>query len=121
MQQEGKVPIRLPEYQSPPVVETALAIEFASLPGWNLAHFGSLWEQFRAQYPVVEVHPAAIALNSVVQLDPANPPVRCFFLNTDGTQLVQVRSGAFVRNWRARPGRSEYPDTAPFVLHLSKI
>ena len=34
----------LPVYKNPPVVETAFAIEFAPLAGWNLLHFGALWE-----------------------------------------------------------------------------
>ena len=98
----------LPEYKRPPVVETALAVVFAQLSGWNIIHFGILWERFKAKYPRFETHPY---LNPSIsgEISFENPPLRCFFLNDGGTQLIQVRSGAFVRNWRAWPQNSIYP------------
>jgi len=97
---------RLPEYKSPPVVETAFAIEFAPLPGWNLLHFGALWQKFRVAYPKAEVVPAFSVHGD---LEITNPPLRFFCASEDGTQLIQLRTGAFVRNWRARPNYEEYP------------
>jgi uncharacterized protein (TIGR04255 family) len=97
---------RLPEYKSPPVVETAFGIEFAPLPGWNLAHFGALWQEYRETYPRAEVVPA---LSVSGELEITNPPIRFFLSSADGTQLVQLKTGAFVRNWRARPDNEEYP------------
>ncbi len=99
------MPERLPEYLEPPVVETALAIEFAPLEGWNVLHYGTLWEQFRKNYPVTEVHPSPI-INVNAGSD---PPLRYFFINADGSRLIQVRSGAFVANWRATQAGHEYP------------
>ncbi|MGB9077169.1 MAG: TIGR04255 family protein [Terracidiphilus sp.] len=98
----------LPEYERPPVVETALAVEFAQLPGWNVVHFGALWERFKAEYPSFETHPY---VNPFIpgEFSFDNPPLRCFFVDVEGTQVVQVRSGAFVRNWRARPQNNIYP------------
>ena len=98
----------LPQYTSPPVVETALGVEFAQLRGWNVVHFGVLWERFKDRYPRFEVHPfilSAIANEFSLQ----DPPLRCFFLDKDGSQLVQIRSGALVRNWRAMPQNHIYP------------
>lgn len=101
---------RLPEYERPPIVESALAIEFGQIPSWNVVHYGLLWEEFRSDYPQVEVHP------HIAQLLPpqipnllASPPIRCFFINSEGTQLVQIRDGAFVHNWRIQPESSLYP------------
>jgi hypothetical protein len=114
----------LSQYRKPPVVETAIAIEFAPLPGWSLLNYGTLWESFRADYPRYEIHPFIAVANILgvtqVAIDPANPPLRCFFTSKDGSQLVQSRSGAFVRNWRARPGNEEPPRYAtirPSFLH----
>ncbi len=98
----------LPEYQRPPVVETALAVEFAQIRGWNIVHYGILWERFRAKYPNFEVHPYLIA-TAPAEFSFSDPPLRCFFRDAEGAQLVQVRSGAFVRNWRARPQNHIYP------------
>jgi uncharacterized protein (TIGR04255 family) len=99
----------LPQYRKPPVVETALAVEFAPLPGWSLLNYGTMWEEFRKEYPNSEVHPLQIPFGTPLMVNPADPPVRCFFTNSEGSQLVQSRSGAFVKNWRARPGNEEYP------------
>jgi len=101
----------LPQYRRPPVVETAIAIEFAPLPGWSILNYGTMWEEFRRDYPLYEIHPfvTPTVLNAPVVLNFADPPVRCFFTNKEGSQLVQSRSGGFVRNWRARPGNEEYP------------
>jgi len=99
----------LPQYERPPVVETAFAVEFAQLKDWNVAHYGVLWERFRAKYPNLEVHPFLPASPIPMKFDIQDPPLRCFFLNEARTQLVQVRPGAFVRNWRAMPENHQYP------------
>jgi uncharacterized protein (TIGR04255 family) len=103
---DDKPTVRLPHYESPPVVETALAIEFAPVAGWNLVHFGAIWERFRDTYPGTEVIPG---VQFSPELEITNPPIRFFFTNEDGTQLVQLRSGAFIRNWRAQPDNEQYP------------
>ncbi len=100
---------RTPEYKKPPVIETALAVEFAPIRGWNIVQYGALWERFRARYPKVEVFPAPQEFITRPQLDFANPPVRCFFIAAGDNQLVQIRSGAFVRNWRASQEDHIYP------------
>ena len=97
---------RLPEYKRPPIVETALGIEFAPIDGWNLVHFGAMWERFRHQYPNTDVRPAWMFAREPNLID---PPIRFFFTNDDETEMVQMRTGAFVRNWRSQPGNEEYP------------
>lgn len=114
MERPGKsVPIDwmsepLPQYERPPVVETAFAVEFAQLRGWNVVHYGLLWERFKAHYPKFEVHPY-FPPAAAAELNLQDPPVRCYFLDRDGAQLVQLRSGGFVRNWRAMPQNQVYP------------
>jgi uncharacterized protein (TIGR04255 family) len=100
---------RLPEYHKPPVIETALAIEFAPIKDWNIVQYGALWERFRDRYPKVEVYPAPQEFIARPGLDFANPPVRCFFIGVGENQLIQIRSGAFVRNWRANQQNHQYP------------
>jgi uncharacterized protein (TIGR04255 family) len=98
----------LPQYEKPPVVETAFAVEFAPLRGWNVIHYGRLWERFKDRYPKYEVHPFFPAIGPGT-LELQDPPLRCFFMDEAGVQLVQVRPGAFVRNWRAMPQNNIYP------------
>ncbi len=102
-----------PEYETPPVVEVVLAVEFVPLPGWNPVFYGSLWERFRANYPTTEVQPMKASPQPIPQSEQPivalpEPPLRYFFKNPDASQMVQVRSGAFIRNWRAVEGGS-YP------------
>ncbi|MGO9434400.1 MAG: TIGR04255 family protein [Terracidiphilus sp.] len=99
---------RLPQYERPPVVETAFAVEFAQLKGWNVVHYGILWEHFKERYPKFEVHPF-IPTTGPAKFGLQDPPLRCFFLDEEGVQIVQVRPGAFVRNWRAMPQNNLYP------------
>ncbi len=98
----------LPQYERPPVVETAFGVEFAQLKGWNVVHYGILWEQFRDRYPKYEVHPY-LPLSGPAKFDLQDPPLRCYFLDESRVQLIQVRSGAFVRNWRVMPQNNVYP------------
>ena len=116
----------LPQYRKPPVVEAAIAIEFAPLLGWSLLNYGTMWEEFRGDYPLYEIQTfvTPTAINPPVVLNFADPPVRCFFKNKEGNQLVQSRSGAFVKNWRALPGNEEYPRYAtirPSFMHDLEI
>ncbi len=39
-----------PDYDVPPVIETALGIEFSPLEKWNLPHFGLYWNAIRQKY-----------------------------------------------------------------------
>ena len=81
----------LPEYETPPVVETALAVEFAQLKGWNVVHYGVLWERFKAKYPNCEVQPLLFA-PTPAEFSFQDPPLRCFFFrqgkNPTGSDTV---------------------------------
>ena len=98
----------LPEYENPPVVEVALAIEFAPLPGWDPIRYGSLWERFRKHYPITEVQPSAAQVPFVPGKQliafATEPPLRYLFKNELSSEFVQLRSGAFIKNWRAETG-----------------
>jgi len=91
---------RLPEFRKPPVIETALAVEFAPIPGWNAIHYGDVWQRFKSEYPKAEIQHAPQSLFAQ-GLDLTNPPVRCLLIDDKGNQLIQIRSGGFVHNWRA--------------------
>lgn len=114
-------PPHLPEYELPPVVETALSVQFDPIPALRTAHLGLLWSKFRDEFPQSEEHSA---LEPVVEHFPAiqppsarllrlqeldRPPVpRLWFLSAMGDEMVQVQNGRFVRNWRKTPGQ-QYP------------
>jgi uncharacterized protein (TIGR04255 family) len=112
-------PPPLPKYKKPPVVETVLGVQFAPLTSFTIPHFGLFWSTVRDDYPRHEMKPP---LGTVVE-NLARPPVpdrvsikfvaepeaRCWFLNTSGTELLQLQRDRFVRNWRKVTGSEDYP------------
>jgi uncharacterized protein (TIGR04255 family) len=104
----------LPAFESPPVTEVVVSVQFEPLPKFAIPQMGLLWQRFRAQYPRIEQHPP---LPSVVErlgipstIEPPfrfeierEPRVRLWFLNEPGDQLVQIQGDRFIRNWRRVP------------------
>ena len=76
----------LVDFESPPVVETVLGVEFAPIRGWAVPHFGLYWNEVRSEFPRFDVHaplPSQIERFDdspppfVFRLEPGPPPVRC--------------------------------------------
>lgn len=116
---------RLPAFDRPPVVETALGVEFSPLAQWGVPHFGLFWEKIRNEYPRFQVQPplgsqiekfgraAAQAPALTIEFgDPAR--LRCWFFNTNDVQLLQVQDSRFILNWRKATEATEYPHYATF-------
>jgi uncharacterized protein (TIGR04255 family) len=112
----------LPEYGRPPVAEVALAIAFDELAGFSAAHLGLLWDRFRGKYPRVEDHPPLeFQMEQVPGSEPVQPRmpsldmltkprIRCWFLTSEGGQLIQAQSDGFVHNWRKQGSQdAQYP------------
>jgi uncharacterized protein (TIGR04255 family) len=111
----------LPEFDSPPVVEVALSVQFESLATLRTPQIGLLWQLYRDRFPTTEEH---TPLDSVIErfgVPPtprvvahfqmlSEPPVpRCWFLNMEGTELVQVQQDRFAHNWRKAGDNDTYP------------
>src|SRR2546422_5562505 len=112
----------IPDFDNPPVVEVVLSIQFEPLEGLHTAHLGLLWGQFRDRFPRTEDQPP---LNRVIEdLEPSVPPEaggirieffdrfpspRLWFLNEDGTELIQVQQDRFIHNWRTVGEGKKYP------------
>jgi uncharacterized protein (TIGR04255 family) len=110
----------LPDYDNPPVVETAIGVEFAPLEKWEIPHFGLFWQRIQAEYPYFEVNPPVATQVEKPQLEfrlsqfprlevSSKPLVRCWFLNEAKTELIQVQNDRLVRNWRKVLGSEPYP------------
>lgn len=109
-------------FQSPPIAEVALSLQFEPLVRLHIAHLGLLWERFRSRFPRTEEHPAlphvieefdvprraAPGIRIEVTGVPAVP--RCWFLNAAGTELIQVQQDRFTVNWRRGDGDEPYPE-----------
>jgi uncharacterized protein (TIGR04255 family) len=106
----------LPQYDSPPVNETVLGIEFKPLNAWGLPHFGLFWTKIREKYPKFSVQPPLPEESSGggfrLSFGPM-PQVRCWFHDDKDHWLIQVQNSRFISNWRKRDD-SPYPSYTLF-------
>jgi uncharacterized protein (TIGR04255 family) len=107
----------LPEFDNPPVAEVSIGVQFRPLIGMRGLALAPLREQWRSSYPNVEEQPALVpvvegAPPAMQQLQLSVgplPPVRQWFLNDSGTELVQIQPDRLLVNWRAGDPAIDYP------------
>jgi uncharacterized protein (TIGR04255 family) len=116
-------PAELADFESPPVTEVVLGVQFNSLERFLSPHLGLIWDQFKGEFPLVEEHPyfppvfetfgvpPAFAIPNINFLIGGRPEMsRIHFLNRDRTELVQVQRDRFIHNWRkVELGGGNYP------------
>ena len=102
----------LPDFEAPPVVETALGVEFVPLARWSIPHYGLLWEKIRGDYPNFAIQPplgsqvekfgseARVVPPSFQVVPVSAPEVRCWFTEPSQSRLLQVQPDRFIHNWR---------------------
>jgi uncharacterized protein (TIGR04255 family) len=101
----------LPDFADPPAVETAVGVRFAPIQGWNVFHYGLLLQIFREDYPAQQLRPPVG--NHTISIpgpdeDFSGIPVRCWFINSENTELIQIQNDCFIRNWRKTATSPEY-------------
>jgi len=112
----------LPDFEDPPVVETALGVEFAPLEKWSIPCFGLFWQDIRNEYPRCQAHGplgsqieqfdaegSSFAVPKLMLTAQQVPDIRCWFLETSGSRLLQIQRDRFVHNWRKPGSTSNYP------------
>jgi len=111
----------LPDFESPPVIEVVLGIQFDRITGFQTIHAGHLWESFRGDFPQVQEHPpldpafetfGTKPVIGGVKLELMSGPLpfpRLWFLNEAQTQLIQFQPDRFIHNWRKIQGGDVYP------------
>jgi len=79
------------------------------------------WEKIRTKFPVVQEQQPIAPVIEVLGLPPDQeagmrvellkvPPVpRCWFMNNEGSELLQVQQDRFISNWRKTPPGVDYP------------
>lgn len=108
-----------PKFENPPVVETALGIQFHELTEFNSSHFGHFHQLICDRYPIAEDQPR---LAPIVETFPkmdrlpqfsvtsAPKPERVWFKNPkDQSCLVQLQPDRFGFNWRKGSEEEPYP------------
>jgi uncharacterized protein (TIGR04255 family) len=113
---------KLPKFNKPPVAEVVLGVQFAPLTDMHVGHIGLLWERFKTKFTRVEQQPRLphvierkgnptppalvpnISIMSAADLIP-----RMWMLSEDSTEMIQVQTDRFLRNWRRY-----HNDTIPY-------
>lgn len=111
---------RLPEYDTPPVVEVAMGLHMSFLHNFDVARLGYFWGgTLKDRFPYVEQRPplapvleevhATLAQQSVViNLGEGPAPIpRTVFVSEDRTRALQVQQDFVVYNWKK--GDQPYP------------
>lgn len=97
-----------PDYDNPPLTEVVCGILFQNLESFLTPHVGLLWEKFKLDYPYCqEVAPLAPAIEQFgesldVEFDLIDiPPLpRVWFLNENGSEIIQIQRDRFLHNWK---------------------
>lgn len=108
-------------FESPPIAEVALSVQFEPLARLHAVHLGLLWERFRDQFPGTEEQPplphvieqfgGLVPTDAGLQIEFTGVPTipRCWFLDSSGTELIQVQQDRLVVNWRRGDADEPYP------------
>lgn len=111
-------PSPLPEYEHPPVVEVALAVEFersVNFGALDLGRLAAAWEDImpnaeeRPLLPRMGI-PTEDLLDTLFEIEEtaSNPP-RLWLQNEVGDRVVQIQHDRLVVNWRKGPLGGPYP------------
>jgi uncharacterized protein (TIGR04255 family) len=111
----------LPDYDSPPVTESSIGIQFDGLANYHSLDAWDFWSAIRSEFPTVEeaqpldpvfetFGPSDGALRQLqfqVLAAPIQP--RFLFISKDGSELVQLQHDRLFFNWRKRGDGATYP------------
>lgn len=127
----------LPTFDNPPLIETALGVQFEQLTSLDVPRMGLLYGLIRDTLPVVQqqlpLNPVIERLGERLQQTPLSfqfsqqpPSPRCWFLDNDGERLLQVQQDRLIWNWRKTKGERAYPryenDVRPrFIEYFDKF
>lgn len=109
-----------PEYESPPVIETVLGVQFDRLPGLKNAHLGAFWKTMDpSEWPAVNDGPplqsmfeeftesASWAKGLQLQIT-QDPSSRLMIKSQDQIRMIQLQNGRLHFNWLGQTG-ARYP------------
>jgi len=112
----------LPSFKKPPVVETAISLQFKAVEGLTNAHLGIFWDHhLRKAYPkAVDAQPIIPQMEMFgdqmhrrlrlpgFQVVPVEAAARLQMMSENDQTMVQVQNGRLVFNWRKMKD-GEYP------------
>ncbi len=111
-----------PSFRKPPLIETALAVQFKPLKALRNAHLGMFWSELKKEYPITEdaesIMPQFERFGDERSVESSRLPrlrlasshgARMRMLSSDESQMVQLQNGMLVFNWRRVNDSTSYP------------
>jgi uncharacterized protein (TIGR04255 family) len=110
------VPVVLPEFGRPPLIEVVCGLQFEAI-ALKTVHLGDFWQAMREIYPSFEDHPPLadiVTEGDALHLEHEQylemPPLRrVFFVDKTKNFLLQLSASRFIANWRRMNETDEYP------------
>jgi uncharacterized protein (TIGR04255 family) len=112
-------PANLPDYQSPPLNEVVLGVQFEPPEGYQQIRVGEVWALYRDHYPIVQEQQAlrpvfeAFGLPPGAQFDfgivAGATHDRFWFVSPKQDELIQFQNDRLLHNWRKVGETNEYP------------
>ena len=111
----------LPSFRKPPVIETALSVQFQPLKRMSNAHLGLFWHRVRNNYPKLQdadpIEPQIERFGTELprarfpqlRIAASHPAARLRMSSEDGHVMLQLQNGRLVFNWRRLDGENKYP------------
>ncbi|HVV73325.1 MAG TPA: TIGR04255 family protein [Verrucomicrobiae bacterium] len=113
---------KLPSFKKPPLIETAISVQFRTISGLTNGHLGILWDgHFRDRYPkAMDAQPIATQTETFdeepsrrirlpsFRIGTGDGASRLQLISEDDQQMIQLQNGRLVFNWR-KLGNGAYP------------
>lgn len=104
----------LPRFELPPVVETAMAVEFAPIPELDAYRLAKLQDRWIERFPIIESRLGSPSLPPGEGLGPVvfnmNGPITRLWASSPGDGLlIQTQSDRLILNWRKDQSTGPYP------------
>jgi uncharacterized protein (TIGR04255 family) len=122
--------LTLPDFESPPLEEVVVGVQFAAPPGYSILHASEVWTLFKSDYPDVTEQSRLEPQFEIFggnpqagfQMNFASPPTRgrLWFSSSDNTHLVQFQEDRFILNWRRQGANSSYPRYEKILENFSR-
>ncbi|TWU16961.1 TIGR04255 family protein [Allorhodopirellula heiligendammensis] len=123
-----------PTFESPPIVEFVLGIQFDALAGLSSAHYGQFWDVIgrddwtgpRDQPPIQEAFerfdrkPIAAELKLQLESTPPLPRLTLISANEERDRLIQFQPTRLHLNWRSVKAKSSYPSYKALIVEFEK-
>jgi uncharacterized protein (TIGR04255 family) len=112
----------LPKFDSPPVVETALSVQFSPLAGFSTPMAGWFWKSYlarlqggdawnkvsetaRLEDQLERFGPSEMMWGQFgIKMRPGGEPQRTQVIRADMERMIQVQDSRFILNWQKRSG-----------------